>query len=115
MAALRALRRDDQQTIKELRSQVQVRGEQIERLQRPAVRVRVAVHGHKVLDTGYVHPATTWQGAMDSNGVRGGFLSLTWVPKEPEVDQSVIRPPDHNHDWPANCTSSCPAYPAVPR
>jgi hypothetical protein len=85
--ALQAQVRDQLETIRQLTSQVQARGERIERLLRPAVRVRVAVHGHKVLDTGYVHPATTWQGAMDSNGVRGGFLSLSWVPKEPEVDQ----------------------------
>jgi hypothetical protein len=87
LADLQLLARDYQLTIRELTSQVQARGEQIERLQRPAVRVRVAVAGHRVLDTGYVHPATTWQGAINSNQVEGGFLTLTWVPKEPEVDQ----------------------------
>jgi hypothetical protein len=80
-----------QDQVLNLDKEVGYRDEQIEdllaevgRLQRPCVKVRVAIHGQNVLDTGFVHPRTSWQGAVGT----AGFLSLTWYPEEPADEPS---------------------------
>lgn len=52
---------------------------EVAQLQRPAFRVRIARHGQNVLDTGYIHPRTSWQGGLGNDG----FVSVTWWPEEP--------------------------------